>query len=732
MSVRTWAGRFNIVEGQVREEGPWLGTFAHRPADDEERTLHVLVEPALPGSEDTCAQLVEVMGRLFQRENLSLTGALARSLQAAHEDLREWNRKSLREHQVGAGASCLILRGRSAYLAQVGPSLAFTFRDGQLTRLAPEEPSAGEALGLADDLRPELSAFELAPGDLLLVVSSRLAAVADQATVAGVLARGADDALAELYLLTRDFANFSALLVSCFEQADRVPEPPGPVPGAPSPPARPFTPEPPPRDPKALSTLDDDGGPGGGATAVLAPPTPFPDRAPSHLPGFDPAGAPRPNGGNGHSVPSEARYGLAARIDTPPARPVVRLRGPETAPRYRFQRTTTLRIGSLTLPRPWALLAAAIAFIGVVALCTLPGSRQADQGDRFQALLGEAGADYRAALSEDDPAARRTLLTAALAELDEAEEVTPDDQQAATLRADVRSQLAALDAVVDLGQLELVADLGPLVSGTLAAERIVVGGSSLFVLDGAGGRVLELPLGGTEPTAATTQVRTVLQEADFAGALRAARPRFIMWSRVGAADAPGGQGRLLILDEDRRLFGYVPGGTVAPLTWRDPGELGSVDAAATFAGNLYILDGASGQVWRYLPTDSGFDSERSLLVEADLEGTRELAVDGDVYLLTDDGRLRRFVDGLEQPFPMTGIDRALLGPVSLTSDGADGLLVADRGNRRLVVFDAEGRFRRQLVSASLTDLRSAAVDAEAGRLYLLMDDSVFAADLPSP
>ena len=109
MSIRTWVGRFSIVEGQVREEGPWLGAFRRQLADDETRDLYVLAEPASPGSEEFCGQLVEVVGRLFQRENLSMTGALLRSLHAAHENLRDWNHKSLKEHRVAAEigrASC--------------------------------------------------------------------------------------------------------------------------------------------------------------------------------------------------------------------------------------------------------------------------------------------------------------------------------------------------------------------------------------------------------------------------------------------------------------------------------------------------------------------------------------------------------------------------------------------------------------------------------------------------
>jgi hypothetical protein len=224
MSIKTWVGRFSIVEGQVREEGPWLGAFRGHLPEGDSRDLYVLAEPAQPGSEEFCGQLVEVVGGLFQRENLSQTGVLLRSLRSAHENLRDWNRRSLREHQVAVGAACLLISGRTAYLAQGGPSLAYFFRDGQLEVIKPQGEGAQAPLGLAEEFQPDISRFDLEPGDLLLVASTRLASVADEATVAGALARGLDDALPEVFLLTRDVLHFSAVLAACFVDAG-VPAP---------------------------------------------------------------------------------------------------------------------------------------------------------------------------------------------------------------------------------------------------------------------------------------------------------------------------------------------------------------------------------------------------------------------------------------------------------------------------------------------------------------------------
>jgi hypothetical protein len=806
MSIRTWVGRFSIVEGQVREEGPWLGVFLRQLPEDDSRDLYVLAEPALPGSEEFCGQLVEVVGRLFQKESLSLTGALVRSLRAAHENLRDWNRKSLREHQVAAGATCLLLRGQTAHLAQVGPSLAYFYRDGRLTSITPQDEAARAPLGLAEEFRPQITRYDLEPGDLLLVASSRLAAIADEAAVAGVLARSLDDALPELFLLTRDLLNFSALLATCFVEADKpLPEEVAvPEELAAHPAQEQATPagqtvgkaagadEEPPAPPDsagggfawtrpetrtgvtrlARPTAGSLGAFGGGRTgvaeartrpdgqpsgrrpngqdsgspvAVMAPPTGFgqrgrvasqsPQPAPSRVAPLSVWEETSREGGNGYEL-------LVPRVDSPPPgmeRPVVRLRAAAATPRYRYTRTTSTLPRIFPVPRLAVLAAVTILVVGLVAWFAMPRSVQENQEQRFTSLLADARTSLQAASQGQvtDAAQRRALLSSSLARLDEAAAIYPDDGQMRALRIQAQAALADLDAIVDLGEMRLVADLDLEVAGELSLQQMVVGGGAAFLLDEAGSRVVELPLspGASAPAAqeegagpTPAGARVVLQAGELAGAVKASRPLYIFWWQ-----AEGESGRLLVLDDQRHLFSVTPGGEAAPLVLRGAQEWGSLDGAATFGGNLYILDVASNQVWRYPPTDSGFDSERSgLLGEVDLSGATALTVDSDLYLLTEKGGIRRFTHGVEEPFALAGIDRALLSPTSLTVNGQSGLLVVDRGNKRLVSLSTGGEFQAQFVSRTFTDLRAATVDAEAGLLYVLVGDSLYVTEMPRP
>ena len=63
----------------------------------------------------------DAIGDIFHESKASLTGGMLRALRSAHENLRDWNRRSLKEHRVAAGVSCLAMHDNEAYLAQVGP-----------------------------------------------------------------------------------------------------------------------------------------------------------------------------------------------------------------------------------------------------------------------------------------------------------------------------------------------------------------------------------------------------------------------------------------------------------------------------------------------------------------------------------------------------------------------------------------------------------------------------------
>jgi hypothetical protein len=62
--------------------------------------------------------------------------------------------------------------------------------------------------------------------------------------------------------------------------------------------------------------------------------------------------------------------------------------------------------------------------------------------------------------------------------------------------------------------------------------------------------------------------------------------------------------------------------------------------------------------------------------------------------------------------------------------GSNRLVVADRGNKRIIIASADGEFMRQIVSPSFTDLRAVSVDEGTGTLYVLNGNTLLQAPFP--
>jgi len=214
MYAMLWVGQFGIVDGEAREDTPWVGVFRDPGRGDEPSDLYAIIEPALPGSEEFCAELKEALGRVFHRQKVSLTGGLLRALKAAHENLRDWNRRSMKDHRVAAGVSCLAVREGEGCLALVAPASAVHYSRGVLDQLAPVIPDALEPLGLHDEFWPQFYRFDFSPGDRLLILSPAFARTLTHEELESALQLPPEEAIPELYRHARFLANCGALLVA--------------------------------------------------------------------------------------------------------------------------------------------------------------------------------------------------------------------------------------------------------------------------------------------------------------------------------------------------------------------------------------------------------------------------------------------------------------------------------------------------------------------------------------
>lgn len=163
----------------------------------------------------------------------------------------------------------------------------------------------------------------------------------------------------------------------------------------------------------------------------------------------------------------------------------------------------------------------------------------------------------------------------------------------------------------------------------------------------------------------------------------------------------------------------------------DP-EWGNIVDMGAFSGNLYLLDKGQSEIFRYPGGEGGFGRRDRWLGEGvlpDLTSARSMAIDGDIWVLTDSGILR-FRRGVRENYSISGLDKELSEPVSVYTDAnSERIYILDRGNRRVVVFDKSGEYRAQYLWEGIDKAEDLVVSEAEGKIFLLNDELIYAIDI---
>jgi hypothetical protein len=100
---------------------------------------------------------------------------------------------------------------------------------------------------------------------------------------------------------------------------------------------------------------------------------------------------------------------------------------------------------------------------------------------------------------------------------------------------------------------------------------------------------------------------------------------------------------LLTIDDGRAVW-RAEGATIERIELPGTETWKGVTDIATFVGNIYVLDGPSGQLWRYEPGFRGvLQGPLAFLPEPlPADSAKAVAVDGDIWILTSDGAVQRY------------------------------------------------------------------------------------------
>lgn len=160
---------------------------------------------------------------------------------------------------------------------------------------------------------------------------------------------------------------------------------------------------------------------------------------------------------------------------------------------------------------------------------------------------------------------------------------------------------------------------------------------------------------------------------------------------------------------------------------------GEITQLYAFAGNLYLLDGKNNAIWKYIATENGFSARTSYLnsdVNASLDQTRKMIIDGSIWVITNSGSIMKFTNGRPEVFSFKGIADNISDIASIfTSDEEKYLYVLDKHSQRILVFDKEGNYQAQYQWEELKSADDLVVSEEEKKIYVLIASKIYAIDI---
>lgn len=163
---------------------------------------------------------------------------------------------------------------------------------------------------------------------------------------------------------------------------------------------------------------------------------------------------------------------------------------------------------------------------------------------------------------------------------------------------------------------------------------------------------------------------------------------------VLAGAARPDQNTLVFLTDGPRLIEYKDG-ILTPMATEDSAWKRGIDIKNFSSRYTYILDPAENQIWKYTRQRSSYSSGSPYNNTADLSQAVSFAIDGSIFILSEDGTIQRLFRGEQQDYEFKNLpDLPLRGKniKVFTRQELDFLYVLDPNNNRILIFDKGERF----------------------------------------
>lgn len=172
--------------------------------------------------------------------------------------------------------------------------------------------------------------------------------------------------------------------------------------------------------------------------------------------------------------------------------------------------------------------------------------------------------------------------------------------------------------------------------------------------------------------------------------------------------------------------GILQGGKIPELKIETDNDWQEIIDFKGFGGSLYLLD-KKGEIWKYSPIEGGFSNKQSWLKTAtDFSQATSLAIDGSLWVLNQDGKINKFLQGQKENLTLAGLKKPLANPsIIFTNFETGNLYVLDKGNSRVIIFSKTGEYQSEYDWPEINQANDMVVSESEKKIFLLVGSKIY-------
>lgn len=189
------------------------------------------------------------------------------------------------------------------------------------------------------------------------------------------------------------------------------------------------------------------------------------------------------------------------------------------------------------------------------------------------------------------------------------------------------------------------------------------------------------------------------------------------------------QNTLLFLTDTPRVV-ESKNGVITPMSTTDESWKKGVDIK-TFGRFAYVLDPLENQIWKYERKRAGYSAATAYNQGTDLSRALSMAIDGSIYILSDDGTIQKLFRGVKADFSFRELPSIPFSGKKLrlyTTPNLDFIYVLDPDNTRILVFTKGDRFatyKKQIIFENISDVRDFVIDSTGQKASIITDSKIY-------